>query len=96
MSQGFFVGAVADNFAETISQKIFHGQLIVDEEIQQEMAAFRPISELTDRAQLSDDALAALLEQNYWQVKTDVDTLLAEELDRIADDPELNHLLAGS
>ncbi|MBO0936427.1 TraM recognition domain-containing protein [Fibrella sp. HMF5335] len=96
LSQGFFVGAVADNFAETISQKIFHGQLVVDEQTQQEMATFRPIPELTDRAQLSDDALATLLEQNYRQVKTDIDTLLAEELNRIEQHPELNHLLVGS
>ncbi len=94
LSQGFFVGAVADNFAEAINQKIFHGQLIVDKQTQQEMAGFRPIPELTTSAQLPDDALAALLEQNYRQVKTDVDTLLADELDRIAQNPELSHLLA--
>ncbi len=95
LSQGFFVGAVADNFAETISQKIFHGQLIVDELTQQDMQTFGPIPELTSREQLSDDALATLLEQNYRQVKTDIDMLLAEELNRIEQDPELNHLLGG-
>lgn len=96
LSQGFFVGAVADNFAETISQKIFHGQLIVDEPTQRDMETFGPIPELTSREQLSDDALATLLEQNYRQVKTDIDTLLADELRRIEQDPELSHLLAGS
>ena len=96
LSQGFFVGGVADNFAETISQKIFHGQLIVDEQTQQDMQTFRPIPELTDRSKLSDDALATLLVHNYRQVKTDIDTLLTEELDRIAQDPELNHLLGGT
>ena len=96
LSQGFFVGAVADNFAETIEQKIFNGQLLVSEQAQQEMATFRPIPELTDRSRLSDDALAALLEQNYRRVKTDIDTLLADELERIAQDPELEHLLIGS
>ena len=30
LSQGMFVGAVADNFGETIEQKIFHAQIVVD------------------------------------------------------------------
>ena len=32
LSQGMFVGAVADNFGETIDQKIFHAQIVVDNE----------------------------------------------------------------
>ncbi|RYC66511.1 conjugal transfer protein MobC [Spirosoma sordidisoli] len=95
LSQGFFVGAVADNFVEAISQKIFHGQLLVSEQTQQEMAAFQPIPELTAQAKLSDDALANLLEQNYRQIKADVDTLLTAELDRIAQTPELSYLLVA-
>jgi hypothetical protein len=32
LSQGMFVGAVADNFDEKIDQKIFHCQIVVDNE----------------------------------------------------------------
>ncbi len=43
LSQGRFVGAVTDNFGETIEQKIFHAQIVVDNEaVQKETAAYQP------------------------------------------------------
>lgn len=30
LTQGMFVGAVADNFDERIDQKIFHAEIVVD------------------------------------------------------------------
>jgi len=48
LSQGMFVGAVADNFGETIEQKIFHAQIVVDNEaVQKETAAYQPIPEIS-------------------------------------------------
>jgi hypothetical protein len=32
LTQGMFVGAVADNFAERMEQKIFHCEIVVDSE----------------------------------------------------------------
>ena len=32
LSQGMFVGAVADNFDERIRQKIFHAEIVIDRE----------------------------------------------------------------
>ena len=32
LSQGMFVGAVADNFDERIEQKIFHAEIVIDRE----------------------------------------------------------------
>ena len=32
LTQGMFVGAVADNFDERIEQKIFHAEIVVDDE----------------------------------------------------------------
>ena len=68
----------------------------MDKQAQEDIAGFRPIPELTSRAQFSDDALAALLKQNYQQVKTDIDTLLADELDRIGQYSELTYLLVAT
>ena len=46
--QGRFVGAVTDNFGETIEQKIFHAQIVVDNEaVQKETAAYQPIPEIS-------------------------------------------------
>lgn len=48
LSQGMFVGAVADNFGETIEQKIFHAQIVVDNDaVQKETAAYQPIPEIS-------------------------------------------------
>ena len=48
LSQGRFVGAVTDNFGETIEQKIFHAQIVVDNEaVQKETAAYQPIPEIS-------------------------------------------------
>ena len=48
LSQGMFVGAVADNFGETIEQKIFHAQIVVDNEaVQKETADYQPIPEIS-------------------------------------------------
>ena len=48
LSQGMFVGAVTDNFGKTIDQKIFHAQIVVDNEaVQKETAAYQPIPEIS-------------------------------------------------
>jgi type IV secretory pathway TraG/TraD family ATPase VirD4 len=44
LTQGFFVGAVSDNFDERIQQKIFHSEIIVDNvKLSQEMKSFQQI-----------------------------------------------------
>ncbi|GHT37341.1 hypothetical protein FACS189414_4690 [Bacteroidia bacterium] len=37
--------------------------------------------------------MQAEIERNYNQIKADVKQIVAEELKRIADDPELQHLI---
>lgn len=47
LSQGMFVGAVADNFGEKIEQKIFHAQIVVDtKKVATETKNFKPIPEI--------------------------------------------------
>ena len=49
LSQGMFVGSVADSFDQKIDQKIFHCEIVVDsEKVRQEEKAYRPIPVITD------------------------------------------------
>ena len=42
LTQGMFVGAVSDNFDERIEQKIFHAEIVVDNEaVKQEFIVFK-------------------------------------------------------
>ena len=97
LSQGMFVGAVADNFGETIEQKIFHAQIVVDNDaIQKETAAYQPIPEISSFLdEDGNDTMEQQIQANYRQIKQDIVELVENELLRIENDPELKHLLGG-
>lgn len=97
LSQGMFVGAVADNFGETIEQKIFHAQIVVDNEaVQKETAAYQPIPEISSFLdENGNDTMEQQIQANYRQIKQDIVELVENELIRIENDPELKHLLGG-
>ncbi|TDB23728.1 mobilization protein [Phocaeicola dorei] len=96
LSQGMFVGAVADNFGETIEQKIFHAQIVVDNEaVQKETAAYQPIPEISSFLdENGNDTMEEQIRANYRQIKQDIVELVENELIRIENDPELKHLLS--
>lgn len=96
LSQGKFVGAVADNFGETIEQKIFHAEIVVAKEMMDELAKPKPIPMIPALAHLTDQEVKTILSDNFLQIKTDIRELIVEELDRIATDPTLRHLLPAS
>lgn len=98
LSQGMFVGAVADNFGETIEQKIFHAQIVVDNEaVQKETAAYQPIPEISSFLdENGNDTMEQQIQANYQQIKQDIVELVENELIRIENDPELKHLLGGN
>jgi len=98
LSQGMFVGAVADNFGETIDQKIFHAQIVVDNEaVQRETAAYQPIPEISSFLdENGNDTMEQQIQANYRQIKQDIVELVENELIRIENDPELKHLLGGN
>lgn len=97
LSQGMFVGAVADNFGETIEQKIFHAQIVVDNDaVQKETAAYQPIPEISSFLdEDGNDTMEQQIQANYRQIKQDIVELVENELIRIENDPELKHLLCG-
>lgn len=98
LSQGMFVGAVTDNFGETIDQKIFHAQIVVDNDaVQKETAAYQPIPEISSFLDAEgNDTMEQQIQANYRQIKQDIVELVDNELIRIENDPELKHLLDGN
>ena len=95
LTQGMFVGAVSDNFDERIEQKIFHAEIVVDSaKVSAEMKAYQLIpiiAEFTNED--GSDNLKETIEANYRMVKQDILTLVASEIERIKNDPELKHLI---
>ena len=98
LSQGMFVGAVTDNFGETIDQKIFHAQIVVDNDaVQKETAAYQSIPEISSFLDAEgNDTMEQQIQANYRQIKQDIVELVENELIRIENDPELKYLLGGN
>ena len=95
LTQGMFVGSVSDNFDERIEQKIFHAEIVVDtEKVKQETASYKKIPEaLSFIDDEGNDVMQSEIERNYNQIKADVKQIVADELARIAENPELQHLI---
>ena len=95
LTQGMFVGAVADNYGERIEQKIFHCEIVVDaEKVKREEQAYRPIPVITDFTDAGgNDRMKEMIQENYNRIKAEVRQIVADELQRIQSDPELQHLL---
>jgi len=95
LSQGTFVGSVADNFGEKIDQKIFHAQIVVDnEKIDAEMKTYRKIPVIYDFLdENGNDIMQQQIERNYMKIKNEMKNLVEEEMNRIRKDPKLKHLI---
>ena len=91
LSQGEFVGSVCDNFDEKINQKIFHAEIIVDnEQVAAETKVYRKIPVITDFTGADGkDHMEEEIERNYYQIKEDVAQIIEKELLRIENDPNL-------
>lgn len=95
LTQGMFVGSVSDNFTERIEQKIFHCEIVVDaEKVKQEEEAYKKIPVITDFTdEEGNDRMKETIQENYNRIKADVRQIVADELERIKNDPALAHLL---
>ena len=95
LTQGMFVGSVADTFDERIEQKIFHCEIVVDaEKVKQEEKAYKKIPIITDFTdEEGNDRMKEQIQENYNRIKADVRQIVADELERIKNDPALAHLL---
>lgn len=95
LSQGSFVGSVSDNFGEEISQKVFHGRIVVNKEEIKELSQLEPIPANPAFKGLTDSQMDALLQGNFNQVKDDVGYIIQTELHRIRNHETLKRLLNG-
>ena len=95
LSQGMFVGSVADNFDERIEQKIFHCQIMIDnEKVARETKSFKPIPVITPFLdENGNDVLDEQIGRNYERIKNEVRQIIIDEKLRIKNDPDLCHLL---
>ncbi|MFW0739735.1 conjugal transfer protein MobC [Flavobacterium sp. T12S277] len=95
LTQGFFVGSVSDNFDERIEQKIFHAEIVVDnEKVASETKGYQKIPEILSFIdENGKNNMKHAIEGNYRQIKTDIVLVIETELGRIKNDPNLKHLL---
>ncbi|MDX6187811.1 conjugal transfer protein MobC [Flavobacterium sp. Fl-318] len=95
LTQGLFVGAVSDNFEERIEQKIFHAEIVVDnEKVAAETKTYQKIPEI--RSFVNEESLDMMkveIEANYKQIKQDVIQIITDEMLRITNDPDLQYLI---
>jgi hypothetical protein len=95
LTQGMFVGSVSDNFDERIEQKIFHAEIVVDNDaVSNEVKAYESIPETGNFCNENGiDRMDEIIGRNYRRIKDEVKQIVAEELARIEADPELCRLL---
>ena len=95
LTQGTFVGSVSDNFNERIEQKIFHAEIVVDnEKVAAETKAYKHIPIITDFTdENGKDCMREMIYSNYNRIKEEVKQIVKDELTRIANDEKLSHLL---
>ena len=95
LTQGMFVGSVSDNFTERIEQKIFHAEIVVDtDKVKREESHYQPIPIINDFKDADgNDCMKQAILDNYNQIKEDVKQIVKDELERIANDENLKHLI---
>ncbi len=95
LTQGMFVGSVSDNFTERIEQKIFHAEIVVDtDKVKREESHYQPIPIINDFKDADgNDCMKQAILDNYNQIKEEVKLIVKDELERIAGDESLKHLI---
>ena len=95
LTQGMFVGSVSDNFDERIEQKIFHAEIVVDNEmVAAETKTYQKIPQIRSFVdEYGADTMKQEIDNNYKQIKSDVLTIVESEMERIEKDPDLQYLI---
>ncbi len=95
LTQGMFVGAVSDNFDERIEQKIFHAEIVVDNErVAAETKAYQQIPQIISFVNdQGGDMMKQEIESNYKRIKSDISNTVISEMERVKKDPNLQHLV---
>ncbi len=77
LSQGTFVGQVADNYEQKIHQKFFHAEVLPNEFVEKNIASFIPIPQL---ASSEKGDLGEIVKGNYERIKDEVDNIISPYL----------------
>ncbi|MEF9987283.1 MAG: TraM recognition domain-containing protein [Bacteroidales bacterium] len=85
LSQGEFVGQVADNFNQKIDKKFFHAEIVVDNEKRKKEQ--RDWEDIPKLAEVEQGNLKDLVQQNYKKIKGEMRIIMNDELKRL----ESNH-----
>ena len=95
LASSMFVGSVSDNFDECIEQKIFHAEIVVDnEKVAAESKAYQQIPQILSFVnEQGEDKMKQEIENNYKQIKSDILNIVVSEMERIKNDPNLQHLV---
>jgi len=95
LTQGIFVGAVADNFDERIEQKIFHAEIVVDSsKVVTENKRYKQIPVITNFVDENGvNRMKEMIQGNYNRIKEETKQIVIDELERIKNDLTLCHLL---
>ena len=95
LTQGVFVGAVSDNFDERIKQKTFHSEIVVDTvKLSAEEKNYQKIPHIRSFVDGQGiDCMQKEITANYKNIKADVLMIISDEMERISNDPDLQHLI---
>lgn len=95
LTQGMFVGSVADNVDQPLPQKIFHARIELDgAAIQAEERRFVPIPQISSFLdEEGTDRMEEIIRENYYRIKEEVVQIVEREIRRIESDPDLAGLL---
>ena len=94
LSQGSFVGSVADNFDQKIKQKTFNGELVIEPEMIAQLKKLTPVPTRPDMEIYTDEQINEMVAENFKQVKREIKTLVKTELERLSNDPNYQHLVS--
>ena len=87
LSSGEFIGMIADDPDNKIELKAFHNEILNDHEaLKKGMDAYKEIPVIR---QVS----GGMVQQNYLQIKQDIQDLIFTEMDRMLNDPGSVHLV---
>jgi hypothetical protein len=87
LSSGEFVGMVADNPDQKIELKAFHCEVLNNHEaLKREQASYKEIPIIRKLDQ-------SVIQRNYLQIKQDIQDIVNSEMERLFNDPGLNHLV---
>ena len=67
-----------------------------NEQVKRETARYRKIPQIIDFTDKDgNDTMQQQIDSNYYRIKNEVKQIVADEIERIKNDPELKHLIKG-